>query len=174
MDELADRIMALEGDLVLEACKNLRLGLLYELKKQTDPTEEVSDDRMDARRFLDLQGEASETRAVLLNEEDPEHAIELGRMALLVAAEEEALQPYVQGAVEGAEMGVRALDPISILTISAAIYMVGRLLPEIDYEKETTDAEGRPQKTRIKIKPLKDPLAGLAAVIKAIPTFGRT
>ena len=93
-------------------------------------------------------------------------------MALLVATEEKALQPYVEGAVEGAEMG--ALDPISILTISAAIYMVGRLLPEIDYEKETIDAQGQPQKTRIKIKPLKDPLAGLAAVIKAIPTFGKS
>ena len=96
---------------------------------------------MDALRFLDLEGDASETRTVLLNEEDPEQAIELGRMTLLVAAEEETLQPYVQGAVEGAEMGVRALDPISILTISAAIYMVGRLLPEIEYEKETTDAQ---------------------------------
>ncbi len=174
MDGLANRITALEGNQVLEACKNLRLGLLYELKKKSDPNDEDSDDRLDALRFLDLQGEASETRAVLLNEEDPEHVIELGRMALLVAAEEKALQPYVEGAVEGAEMGVRALDPISILTISAAIYMVGRLLPEIDYEKETTDAQGQPQKTRIKIKPLKDPLAGLAAVIKAIPTFGKS
>ncbi len=174
MDALADRIMALEGDLLLEACKNLRLGLLYELKKKSDPKDEVSDDRLDALRFLDLEGDASETRTVLLNEEDPEQAIELGRMTLLVAAEEETLQPYVQGAVEGAEMGVRALDPISILTISAAIYMVGRLLPEIEYEKETTDAQGRLQKIRIKIKPLKDPLAGLAAVIKAIPTFGRS
>ena len=174
MDGLANRIMALEENQVLEACKNLRLGLLYELKKKSDPNDEESDNRLDALRFLELQGEASETRAVLLNEEDPEHAIELGRMALLVATEEKALQPYVEGAVEGAEMGVRALDPISILTISAAIYMVGRLLPEIDYEKETIDAQGQPQKTRIKIKPLKDPLAGLAAVIKAIPTFGKS
>ena len=77
MDGLANRIMALEENQVLEACKNLRLGLLYELKKKSDPNDEESDNRLDALRFLELQGEASETRAVLLNEEDPEHAIEL-------------------------------------------------------------------------------------------------
>jgi hypothetical protein len=173
MDTLTDRIMTLEGDLVLDACKNLRLGLRHQLKQQGDTSQALSDAESDALGSPDLQGDASDARTVLLDEADPQHAIELGRLTLLVAAEQESLRPYVEGAVVGAETGVRAVDPISILTIGAAIYMVGRLLPEIEYVKESSGAQGKTWKTSIKIKPLKDPLAGLAAVIKAIPTVGR-
>lgn len=170
-NKLADRITRLDGQQVLEACKNFRLGLAHEARQRSG--EERSDPGRDVEsiRSLDLEGDASSLRAALLDETKPDQAVELGRLTLLVAAEHDDLKSYVEGAVDGVEMGVRAVDPISILTIAAAIYMIGRLLPSIEIKREPIGAEGQARISEIKITPIKDPLAGLADVIKAVPTL---
>jgi hypothetical protein len=169
MDQLVDRILNLEPDLVPEACKNLRLGLVHEARKQGG---DAGPDPIDTLRGLELEGDAERLRTILLDEAERDDAIQIGRLALIMAARDERLRPYVSGALDGAEMGVRVVDPVSILAIGTAIYMVGRLLPKIDISRETVDADGQVERTRIKIKPLADPLAGLASLLQSIPALG--
>lgn len=163
MDELIEKITKLEDELVLEACKNFRLGLARKLRKQFPNSDKVSDDSaVDSLRALPLEGTAGEVRDLLLNAEARKEIVELGRLTLIMAAQDTSLRKYVEGAVEGAEIGVRTVDPISILAVGVTIYMLGRLIPNITVKKGETNVE---------IKPLKDPLQGLTGLIKAISVF---
>jgi hypothetical protein len=164
-DELTQKILALDDDLVAEACKNLKVGVASELRKQSGGAERISDDAAIASlRTMPLEGAAKEARDAILNEVDPATAIRFGRLMLLSAAQDDQLRPYVEGALEGAEAGVRAVDPISILSIGVAVYMVGRLLPNISFKKGDVVLD---------VKPVENPLQGLSDLVKAIPLLKR-
>ena len=163
MDQLTQKILALDDYLVIEACKNFKLGAASELRKRSGSGEGLSDDEALATlRAMPVEGSAKEARDALLNEDDRASAVQLGRLLLLSAAQDEQLRTYVEGALEGAEAGVRAIDPVSILTIGVAVFLVGRLLPNISIKSGDV---------AIEVKPLETPLRGLSDLVKTIPLF---
>jgi hypothetical protein len=163
MSTLADRIMGLSDAAAVEACKNLKLGLRSELQRRSGKTVATSDvDVRTALEALDLDGAASATRQRLLDVSPSSGHAEFARALLITVAQEPTLVHYAEGAVDGAEAGVRAIDPISVLSIAAAVYLVGRLMPEISVKRSDLT---------VKIKPVGDPLKGLSDLIRAIPLF---
>ena len=163
MNHLTDRIMALSDDAAVEACKNLKLGLRGELQRRTSQAVSVTDaDVRQSLESLELEGTASTARERLLDAvPTPEHA-QFARALLMAVAQEPTLAHFAEGAIDGADAGVRAIDPISIMSIAAAVYLVGRLMPQISIK--------RGEQT-IDIKPLEDPLKGLVDIVRAIPVF---
>jgi hypothetical protein len=163
MNGLTERIMELSDEAIVEACKNLKLGLRSELQRRTGETVKVADaDVREALAALDLDGTAGAARERLLDATPaPEH-VQFGRALLLAVAQEPTLAHYAEGAIEGAAAGVRAIDPISILSIAAAIYLVGRLMPHISIKRGDST---------IDITPLEDPLKGVSDLVRAIPLF---
>jgi hypothetical protein len=165
MDVLSERILALSDEAVIEACKNLKLGLRAELQKRSGAAVSLSDDEVrQALASLDLDATVGATRDQLLDTTARQENARVGRALLLAVAQEPSLAHYAEGALDGAEAGVRAVDPVSILSIAAAVYLVGRLMPHISIKRNDTT---------IDIKPLEDPLKGLTDLVKAIPLFGR-
>jgi hypothetical protein len=161
MEPRMQEILTLDDSLVIEACKNFKLGVASELRKRSSGTERIPDDAALALlRALPLEGAAKETRDALLNESDRTGVVQFGRLLLLAAAQDECLRPYVDGALEGAKAGVRAIDPVSILAIGVAIFLVGRLLPNISFKMGDVTLD---------IKPVINPLQGLSELVKAIP-----
>jgi hypothetical protein len=166
MTGLNERITSLSDDAVIEACKNLKLGLKSELQKRTGAAVALSDaDVRQALEALEVGDEGRDARAHLLDSTAREENARIGRALLLAVADDPALARYAEGAVEGADAGVRAIDPVSVLSIAAAVYLVGRLMPAITItQKDKT----------IEIKPLDDPLKGLSELVKALPFFARS
>jgi hypothetical protein len=163
MSELTDRIAALSDEAVIDACKNLKLGLRGELQRRIGSTIGLGDaDVRHALEALDLDGTAKAARAKLLDTRIGDQ-VQFGRALLVAVAQEPALAHYAEGAVEGADAGVRAIDPVSILSIAAAVYLVGRLMPEISIKRGDST---------VKIKPMEDPLKGLSDLVRQIPLFG--
>jgi hypothetical protein len=167
MGGLTERIMMLSDEAVVEACKNLKLGLRAELQRRTGEDVKLGDaDVRQALEALDLDGTAEAARERLLDTTPAKEHTQFGRALLLAVAQEPALAHYVEGAIEGADAGVRAIDPISILSIAAAVYLVGRLMPQISIKRGDSTVD---------IKPLEDPLKGLADLVRAVPVpFFRT
>ena len=164
MSELTERILGLSDEAVVEACKNLKLGLRSELQRRTGETVKLGDaDVRQALEALDLDGTAGATRERLLDTTPAAEHAQFGRALLLAVAQEPTLAHYVEGAIDGADAGVRAIDPISILSTAAAVYLVGRLMPQISIKRGDSTIE---------IKPLEDPLKGLSDLVRAIPLFG--
>jgi hypothetical protein len=164
MSDLAERIMGLSDEAVVEACKNLKLGLRSELRRRT--TDGTMPDDAEVRQVfqsLNLDDTAGAARAQLLDPTPSKAHAQLGRALLLAISQEPTLARYAEGAVEGADAGVRAIDPISILSIATAVYLVGRLTPQISFKRGDTTVD---------IKPLEDPLKGLTDLVKAIPLLG--
>jgi hypothetical protein len=163
MATLADRILALPDDAVVEACKNLKLGLRAELRRRTGNAATPEDAEVRGTlEALDVDAAADAARARLLDPTPSAEHAQLGRALLLAVAQEPTLATYAEGAVDGADAGVRAIDPISILSIAAAVYLVGRLMPQISIKRGDTT---------IDITPLEDPLKGVSDLVKAIPVF---
>jgi hypothetical protein len=163
MATLAERILALPDDAVVEACKNLKLGLRAELRRRTGSAATPEDAEVRAvLEALDVDDAAGAARARLLDPTPSAEHVQLGRALLLAVAQEPSLATYAEGAVDGADAGVRAIDPISILSIAGAVYLVGRLMPQISVKRGDTT---------IDIKPMEDPLKGLSDLVKAIPIF---
>ena len=161
MNGLTERIMELSDEAVVEACKNLKLGLRSELQRRTGETVKVADaDVREALDALDLDGAAGAARERLLDATPAAEHAQFGRALLLAVAQEPTLAHYAEGAIEGAAAGVRAIDPISILSIAAAIYLVGRLMPHISIKRGDST---------IDITPLEDPLKGVSDLVRAIP-----
>jgi len=161
-EQLIEKIAALDGNLVVEACKNFKVGLASELRKRSGGQERLTDNAaIESLRSLELDGAASNARDAIVGGGAPGMTVELGRLVLLAAVEDEQLRPYVEGAVDGAQTGVRA-DPVSILAIGVAIYLVGRLMPAISIKR---NAQG----TDVTITPLSNPIEGLSELVKAIP-----
>ena len=164
MSDLADRIVALSDEAVIDACKNLKLGLRGELQRRIGGTVPLGDaDVRQALEALELDGTASDARAQLLDTTRIGDQAQFGRALLLAVAQEPTLAHYAEGAVEGADAGVRAIDPVSILSIAAAVYLIGRLMPEISIKRGDST---------VKIKPLEDPLKGLSDLVRQVPLFG--
>lgn len=163
MGTLADRIMGLSDAAAVEACKNLKLGLRSELQRRSGETVAMGDaDVRTALEALKLDGVAGATRERLLDASpSPEHA-QFARALLIAVAQEPALAQYAEGAIDGADAGVRAIDPISVLSIAAAAYLIGRLIPQVSIKRSDLTVD---------IKPLEDPLKGLSDLIRAIPLF---
>jgi hypothetical protein len=162
MTGLAERIMALSDDAVVEACKNLKLGLRAEMHRRTGSRPDEAEAR-GVLEALDVDGTADAARSRLLDPTPSAEHVRLGRALLLAVAQEPTLAHYAEGAVEGADAGVRAIDPVSILSIAAAVYLVGRLMPQISFKRGDTTVD---------IKPLEDPLKGVTDLVRAIPLFG--
>ena len=163
MPTLAERIDALPDDAIVEACKNLKLGLQRELRQRGDQGGILSNaDVRQAFEALPVDAAAAEARSQLLDPGARDTNSYVGRALLHTLAGVPEFTAYVEGAVQGAETGVRAIDPVSVLSIAAAVYLVGRLMPHITIT--------RPKQT-IEIKPLDDPLKGLSDLVKAIPVF---
>jgi hypothetical protein len=162
--QLIEKIMALDDNLVVEACKNFKVGLASELRKRSGGQERLTDDAAIASlRALELEGAAGSVRDAVIGDADPAAAVQLGRLVLVAAVENEQLRPYVEGALEGAQVGVRA-DPVTILSIGVAIFLVGRLMPSISIKRSE-------QGTEVAVTPLAKPLEGLSDLVKAIPWF---
>jgi hypothetical protein len=162
MNGVAERIMALPDEAVVEACKNLKLGLRAELQQRTGSGPDEAEARA-ALEALALDETAGAARDRLLDSTPSADHVQLGRALLLAVAQEPTLAHYAEGAVDGADAGVRAIDPVSILSVAAAVYLVGRLMPNISIKRGDTT---------IDIKPLEDPLKGLAELVRAIPLLG--
>jgi len=161
MDDLTERITSLDDRLALEAAKNLKLGLASELHKRAEMV--ASDEAaIESLREIDVDGSAAQLRDLLVEESDQAELAQISRLTLLAAAEHPELRKYVEGAVEGAQAGVRIIDPISLLAVGVTVYMIGRLLPRISVEKKGRDL-------KVDIKPVEDPLRGLSDLVKAIP-----
>ena len=165
MSELTERISTLSDEAVVEACKNLKLGLRSELQKRAGGPVPLSDaDVRAALEALSVEEAGAAARTQLLDPAARSENAHVGRALLLAVAEDPSLRRYAEGALEGVDAGVRAIDPVSVLSIAAAVYLVGRLLPNI-----TVTAPGK----TLEIKPVDDPLNGLSDLVKAIPIFGR-
>jgi hypothetical protein len=161
MSTLADRIMGLSDAAAVEACKNLKLGLRSELQRRSGKTVAIGEaDVRTALEALDLEGEAGATRERLLDVSPSLEHAQFARALLIAVAQEPTLVQYAEGAIDGAEAGVRAIDPISVLSIAAAVYLVGRLMPQISIKRSDLTVD---------IKPLDSPLKGVSQLIRAIP-----